>query len=202
VHRRRWWVSKLGCHDGGLVSAQCSWLSHRTVVIGCAGSGESTLAALLASRLGVPHIPRDWLGLEGSDEYHAAVAAAISAERWVFDGAPYYVEELVYRRATLIVGFELPRRCVMRRVISRSVCASIGLVPTPPHRDRRWRAWLDPEHPVRWAWSTWPERRHELHELVDSGTAGEATVVSLSTPAGVTAWLAGHSDSGWVILSP
>jgi len=192
----------LGCHDGVVVMAQCSWLSHRTVVIGCAGSGKSTLAAVLASRLGVPHIRRDWLGLEGSDEYCAAVAAAISADRWVFDGAPYYVEELVYRRATLIIGFALPRRSVMRRVIGRSVRESVGLVPTPPHLDRRWRAWLDPEHPVRWAWSSWPERRRELHELVDSGTAGEATVVSLSTPAGVNAWLDGRGDSGWLILSP
>jgi hypothetical protein len=192
----------LGCHDGVVVIAQCSWLSPRTVVIGCAGSGKSTLAAVLASRLGVPHIRRDWLGLEGSGEYRAAVAAALSVDRWVFDGAPYYVEELVYRRATLIVGFDLPRRSVMRRVIGRSVRESVGWVPTPPHRDRRWRAWLDPEHPVRWAWSSWPERRRELHELVDSGTAGEATVVSLSTPAGVTAWLDGRPDSGWVILSP
>jgi hypothetical protein len=192
----------LGCHDGGVVITQGSWLSHRTVVIGCTGSGKSTLAALLASRLGVPHIRRDWLGPEGSDEYRAAVAAAISAERWVFDGAPYYVEELVYRQATLIIGFALARRSVMRRVISRSVREFIGLVPTPPHRDRRWRAWLDHEHPVRWAWSSWPERRRELHELVVSGTAGEATVVSLSTPTGVTAWLDGRSDSGWLILAP
>jgi len=192
----------LGCHDGVVLIAQSGWPSDRTVVIGCAGSGKSTLAALLASRLGVPHIRRDWLGLEGNDEYRAAVAAAISAERWVFDGAPYYVEEFVYRRATLIVGFDLPRRSVMRRVISRSVRESIGLVPAPPNRDRRWRSWLDPEHPVRWAWSSWPERRHELHELIGSGTTREATVVSLSTPAGVTAWLDGRGDSGWVILSP
>lgn len=100
------------------------------------------------------------------------------------------------------MGFDLPRRSVMRRVISRSARESIGSVPTPPHRDRRWRAWLDPEHPVRWAWSSWPERRHELQELLDSGTARDATVVSLSTPAGVTAWLDGRRDSGWVILWP
>jgi adenylate kinase family enzyme len=175
---------------------------ERIVVIGCAGSGKSTLAGLLSERLTAPHIRRDWLGPEGSDQYRDAAAAAVSGCRWVFDGAPYYVEDLVYGRADLVVGFDLPRREVMRRVITRSVRESLGRLSVPAHHDRRWRAWLDPQHPVRWAWSTWSDRRHELADIRDHGMARQATMVAFSTPAGVTAWLAGRYDRGWSAWPP
>lgn len=118
----------------------------------------------------------------------------------MFDGAPYHVEALVYPQATLVIGFDLPRRTVMRRVITRSLRESLKLTPPPSHRDHRWRAWLDPGHPVRWAWYTWQPRHHELDELRTSGIAGEATLVSLVTPQGVTAWLAQQPGRGWSIL--
>jgi adenylate kinase family enzyme len=171
--------------------------ADRIVVIGCAGSGKSTLAGALAARLGAPHVRRDGLGAEGSDEYRRAAAEAVSGDRWVFDGAPYYVEELVYGRAGLIVGFQLSRGVVMRRVITRSLRESLGWVPAPPQRDRRWRASLSREHPVRWAWSTWADRHHELTDLIDQGLANRASIVSLSTPRGVTAWLEQRTDAGW-----
>jgi hypothetical protein len=128
------------CDDGAVVLAGQLFDADRVVVIGCAGSGKSTLAAALAARLGAPHVRRDGLGAEGSDEYRRAAAEAVSGERWVFDGAPYFVEELVYGRADLIVGFRLSRGVVMRRVITRSLRESLGWVPAPPQRDRRWRA--------------------------------------------------------------
>jgi hypothetical protein len=45
----------------------------------------------------------------------------VSGSRWVLDDAPCYVEDLVYSGATLVIGFALPRRTVMRRVITRSL---------------------------------------------------------------------------------
>lgn len=189
-----------GVQAGGVNIPHRAFRADRTVIIGCTGSGKSTLAAALAARLGVSHISRDRLGPEGSDQYRVAAVAAVSADRWVFDGAPYYVEALVYPQATLVIGFDLPRRTVMRRVITRSLRESLKLTPPPSHRDHRWRAWLDPEHPVRWAWSTWQPRHHELDELRTSGIAGEATLVSLVTPQGVTAWLAQQPGRGWSIL--
>jgi adenylate kinase family enzyme len=183
------------------MASRSAFEADRIVIIGCAGSGKSTLAASLAARLDVPHVRRDDLGPEGSDRYRAAAAAAVSADRWIFDGAPYYVEDLVYRQAGLVVGFDLGRLVVMRRVITRSLRESLGWIPTPPHRDRRWRAWFDPEHPARWAWTTWSDRHEELAELRNSGQAAQAILVSLSTPAGVAAWLAHRSDDGWTVVT-
>jgi len=185
-------------HQNGLVAAAAkAFEADRIVVIGCTGSGKSTLAAVLAERLDAAHIRQDGLGLEGSDQYVRRAATAVFGDRWVFDGAPYYVEELVYGRAELIVAFDLQRRVVMGRVITRS----LRLAPAP-HRDRSWRAWLNREHPVRWAWSTWRDRNHELANLGDQAGASQATIVELSTPRGVTAWLERRIDPGWSVQPP
>jgi adenylate kinase family enzyme len=87
---------------------------QRVVVIGCAGSGKTTLARALAARLGAPHIERDALGHDEAPGFAAHVGATIDAagRSWVFDGAPYNAELLVYPRADTIVALDYPRRVV------------------------------------------------------------------------------------------
>jgi GTPase SAR1 family protein len=55
---------------------------------------------------------------------------------------------------------------------------------------------------VRWAWSTWDDRHRELADLRQKAVAGQATLVSLTTPGGVTAWLERRMDPGWSVLRP
>jgi hypothetical protein len=63
---------------------------ERVVVIGCAGSGKTTLARALATRLGARHLERDALGDDEAPGFAARVEGAVAAAgtRWVFDGAP------------------------------------------------------------------------------------------------------------------
>ena len=65
-------------------------IPERIVVIGCAGSGKTTLARTLAVRLGARHIERDALGDDEAPGFALQVAAPVKAagSRWVFDGAP------------------------------------------------------------------------------------------------------------------
>jgi adenylate kinase family enzyme len=95
---------------------------QRVVVVGCAGSGTTTLARALAIRLDARHIERDALGDDEAAGFAARVAAAVEAagRRWVFDGAPYNAEPLVYPHADTIVALDYPRRVVLRRVVARS----------------------------------------------------------------------------------
>jgi adenylate kinase family enzyme len=92
------------------------------VVIGCAGSGKTTLAQALAVRLGARHIERDALGDDESPDFATQVAAAVDAagSRWVFDGAPYNAEMVVYPHADTVVALDYPRWVVQRRVLARS----------------------------------------------------------------------------------
>jgi adenylate kinase family enzyme len=95
---------------------------ERVVVVGCAGSGKTTLAREVAARLDARHIERDALGDDEAPGFADLVAAAVEAagRRWVFDGAPYNAEALVYPRADALVALDYPRRVVGRRVVARS----------------------------------------------------------------------------------
>jgi hypothetical protein len=96
---------------------------ERVVVVGCAGSGKTTLAREVAARLDAWHIERDALGDDEASGFAALVAAAVAAvgRRWVFDGAPYNAEALVHPHADALVALDYPRRVVWRRVVARSV---------------------------------------------------------------------------------
>src|SRR5260370_3954299 len=137
-------------------------IPERVVVVGCAGSGKTTLAREVAARLDARHIERDALGDDEAPGFAALVAAAVGAagRRWVFDGAPYNAEALVYPRADALVALDYPRRVVSRRVVARSLPARLprrgdgGHTSTSPP----WRCWA-PCPPVRWAALT-PTSRH------------------------------------------
>src|SRR5260370_24040164 len=105
-------------------------IPERVVLVGCAGSGKTTLAREVAARLDARHIERDALGDDEAPGFAALVAAAVEAagRRWVFDGAPYNAEALVYPHANALVAVDYPRRVVWRRVVARSP----PLLPSPP----------------------------------------------------------------------
>src|SRR5436305_1650979 len=86
----------------GAMTGQSS-LPGRIVVVGCSGAGKTRFSARLARRIGAQHIERDRLGPPTSDRFRSAVDAAVTGDRWVFDGPPYYVETLVYPAVQVVV---------------------------------------------------------------------------------------------------
>ena len=54
-------------------------IPERIVVIGCAGSGKTTLARALAVRLGARHLERDASGDDEAPGFATQVAAGIDA---------------------------------------------------------------------------------------------------------------------------
>ncbi len=90
------------------------------MVVGCAGSGKSTLARRLASASGLAVVERDGLGKENSPEFHAAIQTVVASDRWIFDGQPYFAEEIIFGAADTVVIFDLPKRVVLARPLADS----------------------------------------------------------------------------------
>ena len=141
-------------------------------------------------RLGIPYVELDairhlpnWEELP-DDEFQAAVREVVAGDAWVVDGNYGPVRAITWSRATTIVWLDLPRWLVMRQVIWRSM--SRGLLRRELWNGNREspRMWLDPTHPMRWAWSTHARRRREYSEQVDERW------VRLRSRREVRSWLA------------
>ena len=137
----------------------------RLVVVGCSGSGKTTMARALAKACDLTHVELDglnwtagWrdLAIQEPETFRARVAEAAAGERWVMDGNYTKARDIHWTRATAIIWMDTPRRRVMPQVIWRSFIRALGkreLWAGTGNREE-FRRWLDPEHPIRWAWDT------------------------------------------------
>jgi adenylate kinase family enzyme len=146
----------------------------RFSVIGTSGSGKTTLGRALAARLKIPFIELDsifhqpnWVPLPEA-EFRARVATLLDGERWVIDGNYAVVRDLVWDRATTIVWIDLPRWQVMVQVIWRSVSRAVTKAELWNGNRERWSALLDRDHPIRWAWRTYHDRRRRYEASLDA----------------------------------
>src|SRR5438309_8401755 len=107
----------------------------RLVVVGCSGSGKTTMAKALARALGLPHVELDglnwqpgWrdLAAHDPDAFFGRVAEAAAGDAWVMDGNYTKAREAHWSRATAFVWMDPPRGTVMRQVIWRSFSRAVS----------------------------------------------------------------------------
>ena len=165
----------------------------RVAIIGSSGSGKSTLARRLGEALATPVLELDavnwqagWrdLNTHEPEEFRRRVSEAIAADHWVTDGNYSLVQPLILARATDLVWLDYERWLIMSRVLRRSVVrAWTGreLWPGTGNREN-WRHWLDREHPIRWAWDTFAERRVRYAALFDDPRLARVTRYRLRRP--------------------
>ena len=164
----------------------------RVVVVGTSGAGKTVMAARIASALELPCIELDrlhwepnWeaLSVTNPDEFVRRVSAATSAsDGWVSDGNYGVVRDLIWQRATHLVWLDYSRVVVMYRVIKRSVARAFDERELWGGNREDWRRWLRPSHPIRWAWSTWRERRLRFEELLKNAEYEHLIVLRPRTP--------------------
>jgi len=164
----------------------------RVVVVGTSGAGKTAMAASIASALNLPCIELDRLHWEPNwealtetnpDEFIRRVTAAISAsDAWVSDGNYAVVRDLIWRRATHLVWLDYSRPVVMYRVIKRSIVRAFDQKELWAGNREDWRRWLRRSHPIRWAWSTWRDRRLRFEGLLNSAQYRHLVVLRLRRP--------------------
>lgn len=163
----------------------------RISVVGTSGAGKSTLAKRAARRLGVPHVELDALRhgpgwVETPDpEFRRLVTAQVEATSWIIDGNYGVVRDLVWQRATTIVWVDPALAVVMAQVLWRSVSRAITREELWNGNRERASEWLKPDHPIRWAWRTHPDRRLKFEALWRQ----DPRWVRLRTRSQARAWL-------------
>lgn len=173
---------------------------RRVLVGGISGAGKSTLARTLARRLGVPYVELDALhhgpNWTKRPSFEVDVEAFSAGPAWVTDGQyQRFLGDLLWRRADTFLWLDFRRAVVMKRVISRSAARAIDRRELWNGNTESIRDWLDPEHPIRWAWSQHARRRSEYAERLADPRYTHLTVVRLRTPREAARWLAGVERS-------
>lgn len=168
---------------------------RRVLVAGTSGSGKTTLAARVSEVLGVPHIEIDALFHGPSwtprSDFEAEVLRFSAQPTWVTEWQYHQVRELLAERADLLVWLDLPRVTVMRQVGLRTLRRRLRReVLWNGNVEPRLRTMLrDPDHIIRWAWST----HHKTAVRVDAllRRRPEVPVVRIRSRPEARRWVTG-----------
>ncbi|MGG6893532.1 AAA family ATPase [Rhizobium sp. BR 315] len=100
--------------------------ADRVLVIGCSGTGKSTLAQAIASLRGLAYVSMDrdifWLPgwkLRPRPQSVALIEQAVAGSRWIMDGNSPGTLPLRLPRADIVIWRRSPRHVALRGVISR-----------------------------------------------------------------------------------
>ncbi len=174
---------------------------QRISVVGCSGSGKTTVSRALAEKLVMPHIELDSLFHQPgwtprpTAELRAVVSGRLAEERWIVDGNyGSHVRDLVWDRADTVVWLDMSRPRVMASVIWRTLKRGA-------FREELWngnreslRSLLnrDPrENIVLWSWTQWPKYRTQYERASADPAHDHLTFVRLRTRKEVRRWIDG-----------
>jgi adenylate kinase family enzyme len=163
----------------------------RVSIVGTSGAGKTTLAKTIAAQLGCKRIELDainWrdgtrdLQRDDPEEFKKLVVATVNDDVWVCDGNYALVRPMVLARATHLIWLDYSRPVVMSRVIRRSLGRALSREALLVGNHESFGRWIEPEHPVRWAWETFYRRRAEYEALVADPANRHLRVIRIGRP--------------------
>jgi adenylate kinase family enzyme len=168
---------------------------QRVLVAGSSGSGKTTLAGAVAVALHVPQFEMDALfhgpAWTERPSFLDDVRRLVARPAWVTEWQYAQALDLLADRADLVLWLDLRRMPVMRQLVARTVRRWWRQVPLwngnvePP----LWTLLTDPEHVLRWAWTTHPHTAPRVGALLTRRP--DLVVVRLRDRDTVTRWLTG-----------
>lgn len=169
---------------------------ERVVVLGSSGSGKTTFARELASKLGVTHVEFDayrhgpnWAETP-NDIFRSQLAEALSGGGWVADGNYSVARDIVWPRATAIVWLDYKFPVVFWRLWWRTWSRSV----------RRTELWNGNRESLRdhfftkdslflWIFKTHWSRSHRLLSAFDQPEYRHLHVLRFRSPGQTRRWL-------------
>jgi adenylate kinase family enzyme len=173
-------------------------IGRRICVIGNAATGKSTLARVLAERLGLRYIDRDALVWDTgwrkrpSGEICERVEAETRADGWTYDGhlrrrRPY--EQVVLGRCDTIVWLDFSRWRVMCSVVRRTLRRVLTREELWNDNVETWRMVFSRDWSIAWAWRNHGRLRGEYEALFASPEHASKVRVRLRNRREVNEWL-------------
>ena len=168
---------------------------QRVLIAGTSGAGKTTLAAEVGRLLDLPHVEVDALfhgpGWTPRPSFEDDVRAVAAGPAWVTEWQYAAARPLLLERADLLVWLDLPRARVLRQVTARTVRRRLrrSELWNGNHERPLWTVLTDPDHIVRWAWSSHARTGPRVEQAARQRP--ELPVVRLRSPAEVRRWLAG-----------
>jgi adenylate kinase family enzyme len=163
---------------------------ERISVVGCTGSGKTTLARSLAMSLDIPCLELDsvyhqpeWTSLP-DEEFQSVVGEFTSQDRWVVDGnynSPG-VLDVAWERADTVIWLDPPKRVVMRRVTSRTLMRGVRRqVLWNGNRESLWSLtkWNPEDNIIRWAWTRFEPTRSTYESRTVDPRWSHLTIIRL-----------------------
>jgi adenylate kinase family enzyme len=168
---------------------------RRILVAGTSGAGKTTVAGRVATLLDIPHIEIDALfhgpGWTPRDTFESDVRSFSGGPCWVTEWQYSRVRPLLAQQADLVIWLDLPRALVMWQVIRRTVRRRFSRQALwngnfePP----LWTILRDPDHIVRWAWSTHHKTALRIATLLEQYP--DLVVIRLANRSDIERWFAG-----------
>jgi adenylate kinase family enzyme len=176
---------------------------NRISIVGTSGSGKTTIAGKIASRLRIPHVELDALhfGLDWEpvpdDLFRSRVREAVCAERWVVDGNyANKARDLVWARADTVVWLDFSFRVTFHRLLDRTIRRIVtGEECCNGNREKLSQA-LSRDSIILWALQTYRRNRREYPPLLASLKRGGVRTIHFRSPSDADRWLAGLGSAG------
>jgi adenylate kinase family enzyme len=174
---------------------------ERISVVGCTGSGKTTMARSLAASLDLPHLELDsvyhqpdWTPLP-DDEFLSSVDTFTSQDGWVVDGNYnlHGVLDLAWSRADTVVWMNPPKRVVMAQVTRRTLTRGARRQELwNGNRESLWNLtrWDPEENIIRWTWTRFEPTRSRYESRTTDPQWSHLDIIHLRTRRDATDFLA------------
>jgi len=169
----------------------------KIVVFGLPGAGKSTLANMLATRLGVAHYDLDRTLFSGPggkalplEEFRAAVAAITCGDAWVVEGNYSKLADVTWDRADVVVWLDYPLPLLLWRGAKRSVRRLAGREPRRGLTFRR--AFVGSRSVLGNTVRKYLRNRDKYRQQLDESRARGVDVVRFRRPRETDAWVSDY----------
>jgi len=172
--------------------------ARRFIVIGCTGSGKTTMAQAISKRLSIPHVEMDSLfwkpgwGETPDDELFSKVDGATRGDAWVLDGNYSRTRPITWPRAQTIVWLDYRFPRIFWQLLRRTIKRCISREPMwGGCIERFWPQIISSDSILWWAIKTYRPRRRNYPRILGAPEHRHLVVHRFRTPRQAAVWLRG-----------